>query len=123
MNISYKGIKNLGSEVENKIYKTCKGKEHIKLTVGILCNDNIDIQVFGQPRQVIENKMYTYEIGSITKIFTGALFSKLLFEGKMLITDSIQKYISELEDGYYYPSLQQLATHTSGYLSRLPLSQ
>lgn len=61
-----------------------------------------------------------YEIGSITKTFTGLLLANAVNEGKAGLTDDIRKYL----DGYY-PGLQfdgqpiQLV-HLSNHTSRLP---
>jgi CubicO group peptidase (beta-lactamase class C family) len=40
----------------------------------------------------------------------------------MSLNDSIQKYIKGLSADQYYPTLLRLATHSSGYSERLPLS-
>ena len=63
-----------------------------------------------------------YEIGSITKTFTALLLSKYVNENRMQLTDSISKYIPELDRDKYFPSLLKLATHTSGYSQTYPLS-
>lgn len=39
-----------------------------------------------------------------------------------MLNDSIKDYIQDLPDGQYYPTLQRLATHTSGYSALLPFS-
>jgi len=103
----------LGTELQALIEKDCKGKTHIKLTVGTLVNGEKTIQTFGANGE-IPNENYVYEIGSITKTFTASLLAKYIYEGKMSLDDPISKYVDGLDDSYY-PTLRRLATHTAGY--------
>ena len=103
----------LSSNLQALIEKECKGKTHIKLTVGTLVNGEKTIQTFGSEGE-IPNENYTYEIGSITKTFTTSLLTKYIHEGKMSLDDPISKYIDGL-DHDYYPTLKRLVTHTAGY--------
>jgi len=104
------------------IKESCSGKEHIKLTIGMLVDGEKSIQVFDQTGQ-IEDESHIYEIGSITKTFTSSLLAKYIHEQKMSLSDSIQKYIEGLDSKKYYPTLKRLATHTAGYPSHLPLEE
>lgn len=57
-----------------------------------------------------------YEIGSVTKVFTGLLLADLVSDGTVRLEDPAARYL----DGAEGPvTLLQLATHTSG-LPRLP---
>jgi len=103
----------LGTELQALIEKECKGKTHIKLTVGTLVDGKRTIQTFGASGEV-PNENYVYEIGSITKTFTASLLAKHIHEGKMSLDDSISKYVDGLDDSYY-PTMKRLATHTAGY--------
>ena len=103
----------IGTELQALIEKECRGKTHIKITVGTLSNGEKTIQTFGADGEV-PNKNYVYEIGSITKTFTTSLLAKYIHEGKMSLDDSISKYVEGLDEGYY-PTLKRLATHTAGY--------
>lgn len=62
-----------------------------------------------------------YEIGSITKTFTGSLLCRFLQQGRIRLTDRVSDYF-EVPAGYYYPTVEQLATHTAGYGEELPYS-
>lgn len=66
------------------------------------------------------NNHTLYEIGSLTKLFTGLLLARLHNEGLVSLNDPISKYWPELMS---YPAglitLVELSTHTSG-LPRLP---
>lgn len=112
----------LNANTINLINKACKGKKHIRLTVGYLLNDVATIRVFSEGGEITSPQMYSYEIGSITKTFTTSLLSKYIFEKKMSLHDPIQKYIKGLDPDCYYPSLLRLSTHSSGYSGLWPLS-
>lgn len=68
------------------------------------------------PEQVI------FEIGSITKVFTGLLLAQATLDGKAALTDPIAKFLPAdltLDPAVAAITLEQLASHTSG-LPRLP---
>ncbi|MGB3785896.1 serine hydrolase domain-containing protein [Priestia megaterium] len=113
----------ISDETLRLINKTCKGKKHLKLTVGYLTDNQSIIKVYNESGEIDSAKRYHYEIGSITKTFTVSLLSKYIFENKVALNDSIQKYIKELKEDTYYPTLLRLATHSSGYSGSLPLNK
>ena len=104
----------LSQELLTLIEKECKGRKHLKLTIGTIINGEKNIQVFNETGE-IPNENYTYEIGSITKTFAGTLLAKYIHEDKMSLDDSISKYVDGLDEDTYYPTIKRLATHTSGY--------
>jgi len=67
----------------------------------------------------INNSDSIFEIGSITKTFTGAILAKLLLDGKVNLNDSIQKFLpvkmkqSSLNGEEI--KIVNLANHTSGF--------
>ena len=65
-----------------------------------------------------------YEIGSITKTFTGALVAKAVLDGKMNLDADFREYLKEpypnLESGGKPITLRTLASHTSGITRDLP---
>lgn len=87
----------INSKTLNLIKKSCKGKKHIKLTIGLLAGKDTMLKVYDESGEIAPEPAYTYEIGSITKIFTASLLSKFVFENKMSLTDSIKKYIPGLD--------------------------
>ena len=82
----------MNTETPELIIKQCKGKPHIKLTVGYISNGQTDIRVYNETGE-IENKDYVYEIGSITKTFVASLLAKYIYENKVSPDDSIKSYI------------------------------
>lgn len=105
------------------IKKTCKGKKHLRLTIGYLIDDDVVIKIYNENGELNSSKKYHYEIGSITKTFTVSLLSKYIFENKMSLNDPIHKYIEGLKGSEYYPTLLRLATHSSGFSGGLPLNK
>lgn len=79
---------------------------------------------FGQPapREGVPTEKILFEIGSITKVFTGLLLAQTVLEHKAALTDPIGKYLPPdlaLDPQLAAITLEQLATHTSG-LPRMP---
>lgn len=74
----------------------------------------------GSGRTPTKNSLY--EIGSISKVFTGIMLASLHNQKTVSLTDPLSKYIPELQN---VPAgqitLVELSTHTSG-LPRLPLN-
>ncbi|MFJ7666573.1 serine hydrolase domain-containing protein [Lysinibacillus sp. NPDC097195] len=112
----------INEETVRLINKTCRGKTHLKLTIGYLIDNNAVIKVFNENGELEPSTKYHYEIGSITKTFTTSLLSKYVFENKVSLSDSIQVYVEQLQGTGYYPTLLRLATHSSGYGASLPLN-
>ena len=112
----------ISDETLRLIKKTSKGKKHLKLTIGYLTGNTSVIKIYNENGELDAIKKYHYEIGSITKTFTASLLSKYVFENKLSLNDSIQRFIEELMEDEYYPTLLRLATHSAGYSARLPLN-
>ena len=115
-------IMNLSEKASNLIKGATKGKEHIKFTVGVLQKEETSFKLFDSDTE-IPYKSYLYEMGSIGKTFTTSLLAKYVNDGQMNLDDSVAKYIPELEEDKYYPTLKRLATHTAGYPTRYPMSK
>ena len=102
------------TEKANSLIKSLMERHpNTKLTIGIYHKGKTSFKLFDTTGEIpYENSLY--EIGSIVKTFTTTLLAKYIHEGKMSLDDSVAKYIPELNDGSYYPTLKQLATHTAG---------
>lgn len=94
--------------------KYCSQGKDKKISVAIIDDGEITYRVFGSDGE--EDSVYDYEIGSISKTFVGLLCAKAIFEGKLNLDDSISSYL-DLGDARYYPTIERLLTHTSGYKS------
>jgi CubicO group peptidase (beta-lactamase class C family) len=67
----------------------------------------------------IDNKTTAFEIGSVTKTFTGNLLAKLLTESKIKIDDCIDTFLAFRLAGDPPITFKHLGLHTSG-LPRMP---
>lgn len=63
---------------------------------------------------VSDGPLFDYEIGSISKTFVGLLCAKAVQEGKLDLNSNISEYLP-LDKNKYYPTVERLLTHTSGY--------
>ena len=94
--------------------------------VAIAIIENGKVNFVGVKRQqdstvFIQNQDRVFEIGSITKVFTGTLLANYLVEEEVNLEDQIDVYLNySLKDDVKI-TLKQLATHTSG-LPRVPAS-
>lgn len=95
--------------------KYCSSGKDKKISVAIIDNGEITYRVFGSDGEE-NDSLYDYEIGSISKSFVGLLSAKAISEGKLNLDDSISSYL-DLGDARYYPTIERLLTHTSGYKS------
>lgn len=89
----------------------CTNKNN-KISIAVIEDGNITYHVYGSAGK--ETTIYDYEIGSISKTLVGLLCAKAVNEGKLTLTDSIAQYL-DLDDTKYYPTVERLLTHTSGY--------
>jgi CubicO group peptidase (beta-lactamase class C family) len=66
----------------------------------------------------IENRDSVFDIGSVTKTFTGTMLAKLIYDGRVRPDDPITKYLPlrlhQPSKNGKEPTLAQLASHTSG---------
>lgn len=93
-----------------------KNDANTKISVGIIKDGTIDYRVYGEDGKEEKYTKYDYEIGSISKTFVSLLLSRAISENKINITDSINEYLA-LDEDKYYPTIERLITHTSGYKS------
>lgn len=99
---------------DDMILYTTKNMEDAKISVGIIKDNEISYIVYGENGSKIDNVLYDYEIGSITKTFTTTLLCKAIEENKLEIKDSIDKYL-DLDKDKFYPNLENIVSHTAGY--------
>jgi CubicO group peptidase (beta-lactamase class C family) len=68
---------------------------------------NVELSVPLQPEMV-------FDLGSITKQFTAVAILQLVEQGKIALTDSIQRYIKDFPSKGHTITIENLLTHTSG---------
>lgn len=84
------------------------------ITVGIVNDGQTSYTVYGNNGEILSPELHTYEIGSLTKTFTAAMFAKAIQDGKINPKATIDSYLT-LPEKKHYPTITDLLTHTSGY--------
>ena len=75
---------------------------------------------FSDKDKGLKNNIKTvFDIGSLTKQFTGAAILKLEEEGKLSVNDSLYKYFPAIPDDKKNITIHQLLTHSSGLPRRI----
>ncbi len=87
-----------------------------KIGVVILQNGESNISFYGNNAQRIPYDSYAFEIGSLSKTFTAAMILRAEKEGTLQLSDSISRFL-KLPEQAYYPTIERLLTHQSGYQS------
>ena len=104
---------------EDMINYTLENNEQAKISIAIIKDGKIEYEVYESGYGKTDNINYEYEIGSISKTFVGLMISKAEYENKIDVQDSINEYL-DLEKDKYYPTIERLLTHTSGYKGFYP---
>lgn len=104
---------NFTETTKQLIDKLYQGRKHVELTIGILRDGSKKVKHWNPDRQETPDSP-VYPVGSICKPFTASLLAKQVAEGKLSLTVPISEYLPDMPDRYY-PSLEKLATHTSGF--------
>ncbi len=66
-------------------------------------------------KQIKNDKNTVFDIGSLTKQFTGAAILKLEMAGKLSVEDSLVKYFPEIPDDKRGITIHHLLTHSAGF--------
>lgn len=90
-----------------------KNDDNTKISVAVIKDGKVEYKIYGTNMEE-EKQIYDYEIGSISKTYVSLLLSKAVEDNKINMNDSINKYL-ELDNDKYYPTIERLVTHTSGY--------
>ncbi|TPV35369.1 beta-lactamase family protein [Paucihalobacter ruber] len=93
-----------------------------QLSIALIKNGEIDfigIERTNDTIKLIENYKHTFEIGSITKVFTATLLSNFVNNQELKLDDPIQDYLDFKINTENVITFKELANHTSG-LPRLP---
>jgi len=106
---------NLGKKGEATVERYLKLSKNNRLAVGILLpngkmgyftSENVDADSL-------------FDIGSISKTFAAQVILKLVADGKLSLSDTVDLYLP-LPKGVY-PTIQMLLTHTAGYKHLTPV--
>lgn len=113
-------------EVKDHIKERVDNGINVSIAIGFIDGD--DVNFFSYGKSALENgfdvdENSVYEIGSISKVFTGILLAENVLYGRMKLSDPLEKYLPEQVKVPVRNSkeidLKDLATHSSG-LPRMP---
>ncbi len=90
--------------------------DKIKISIAIMKDGEVTYHIYGKNGKRLDDTKYDYEIGSISKTFVGLMLSKAIEDNKINLNSSISEYLP-LDKDKYYPTIERLITHTSGYKS------
>lgn len=90
------------------------------ISIGVIKGDNIQFYNYGEVKRgslTLPGKNTLYEIGSITKVFTGIILANAVREKKLGLEDDIRKYLGggykNLEYEAHPIKIKHLCSHTS----------
>lgn len=92
------------------------------LTIGVIVKDSTYTFHYGKTEKgkptKTANNQTIFEIGSVTKVFTATILAQAVSEGKLKLTDTVERFLPK---GYTLPTFngqpilfRDLATHTAG---------
>jgi D-alanyl-D-alanine-carboxypeptidase/D-alanyl-D-alanine-endopeptidase len=94
------------------------------VVVAVLAGDEVEVHALGTLAGEPDPASLCWEVGSITKVFTGLLLAEMSISGEVRLDDPVGRYLPDpvarrLPALAQQPTLADLATHTAG-LARLP---
>ena len=111
----------IDSIVNKYVYELIEDNSMVGLSIGIYYNNDEFFYNYGtieKGKNISPTKNTIYEIGSITKTFTGILLAHAVLENKINLNDDIYKYINSKYDNLRYKEtpikIINLANHSSG---------
>lgn len=111
------------SVVQQAVTPYMSNKNVAGLSVGICRNDSIYLYHFGETTKgngQLPGPYTIFEIGSITKTFTGILLAHAVLEGKLNLEDDIRKYLNGDYPNLEYAGQPIRMVHLSNHTSALP---
>lgn len=113
----------LDSVVQDAVSLYMSNKNVAGLSIGVLKNGKMYKYNFGETKKE-SGQMPTantiYEIGSVTKTFTGILLARAVVDGKVNLNDDIRKYLSGNYPNLAFAEHPIQLVHLSNHTSRLP---
>ncbi|WP_343531683.1 serine hydrolase domain-containing protein [Pedobacter sp.] len=113
----------LDSAVDKLMEKYMKSGKRVAVSVGISYNGRKAIYNYGEiypGAAILPTEKSNYEIGSITKTFTGLLVAHAINEGKISLNDDVRKFLPANLNSLQYPNGQSvkiayLLAHTARF--------
>ena len=119
-------VESTKAKIDEIAHGYLKDSKNVGLAVGIIRGGEAQILCYGttdKPYGIPINPNSVFEIGSITKVFTGILLAEAMRRGEVKLEDPVNDYLPERARipvrGKKPLTLRHLTTHTSG-IPRLP---
>lgn len=106
---------NLGKKGEATVQRYLQLSKNNCLAIGVLL-PNGTMGYYASPH-IQDDELF--DIGSISKTFTAQVILKLVSQGKLSLSDSVDMFLP-LPKGVY-PTIEMLLTHTAGYKNLTPV--
>ncbi|WP_041616210.1 serine hydrolase [Spirosoma linguale] len=125
IHVPKKAVTNIDSFLHQQATAFIQKVPFAALSIGVINNGKTNFYNFGtvQPGQ---NQLPTsstfYEIGSITKTFTGALLAQAVLAGKVKLEDDIRRYMAGTYPNLDYQGQPIRLVHLLNHSSGLPFS-
>ena len=107
----------MGAENQFRVYS--RNKPDAEITVAVITPDGTDITAYGHDGARIPVPDRLYEIGDITKTFTGAIAARAVMDGKLSPNERVSE-ILPLSRAVYSPTVFELLTHSAAYADFAP---
>lgn len=102
-----------------KIALYARNKPDLELTVAVISPEGTKVSAYGHDGVQIPVPERSYEIGGVTRTFTGALAAKAASENRLSFDDGVSSVLP-LNAGNYSPTVFELLTHTSAFSDYAP---
>lgn len=110
----------LDSSINKTVQQYLQDKKAVGISIGLLINNQSYFYNYGETKagnNNLPNNKTVYEIGSITKAFTGILLAQGVLEKKLSLDDDIRKYLKSSYPNLEYRGvaikIKDLSNHTS----------
>ena len=107
----------MGAENQLRVYT--RNKPDAEVTVAVITPGTTEITAYGHDGARIPVPDRFYEIGDITKTFTGAIAARAVEDGKLSPNERIAE-ILPISRAVYSPTVFELLTHSSAYSTYAP---
>ena len=108
-----------GEKSAEKLKIYTRNKPNAEITVAVVSDNGTEIVAYGHDGESIAVPDRSYEIGQITRTFTGAIAAEAYNEGYFSMDTPVSDVLT-IARGAYSPSLFELLTHSSAYADYSP---
>ena len=118
-----KMISKLDTIVDNLVKTHILDKANVGISLSIIQNGKTSFYHYGETKQETNNlpKNYTiYEIGSVSKTFTGILLAQAISDNKIKLEDDIRKFLPQKFTNLSFEEKPILVKHLINHTSTLP---